>query len=71
MSMVKLMTALHKFQKEIDPEFARFSEKHIEFCNRFDELSEEGSKDEVLALASDILEEYGEQYYRLKEKYEK
>lgn len=67
--LVKLMTAVHEFQKEIDPEWARFSEKHLEFCNRFDEISENGTKEEAIELASQILDEYGEQYYRLREKY--
>lgn len=60
-----------KFLEEIDPEFARFSEMHLDFCNRFDEVSQNGTKEDAIALASDMLNEYGEQYYRLKEKYGK
>lgn len=68
-SLVKLMTAVHEFQKQTDEEWAIFSEKHIEFCNRFDEIAECGSRKQAIELASDLLSEYGEQFYRLREKY--
>lgn len=64
----KLADILYTFQQNIDEEWAKFSKKHIYFCDKFDEL-ENGTKEDAVKLASELLEEYGEQFYRLREAY--
>ena len=67
MSLAAIAKELHKFKKATNPNYAEFHQKHAEFCNRFDEISldDESTKEDALKLASDVLEAFGDQYFKL------
>ena len=69
MTLKPLSKLLYEFQENVDPEWAKFTKKHIDFCDRFDAL-ENSSKEEAMRLAQDLLEEYGELFYNLRRQYD-
>lgn len=52
----------HRFNKSVNPVYAYYNEKHSQFCNEFDSLTEhdEGTKEDYQELCLSILDAFSE-----------
>lgn len=62
--MHKIMKALHDQNMELNKKYKFYHENHCEFCQKFDELSENnGSKEDFQRLCLELIDAFSDLYF--------
>jgi len=70
MNYTKIFAALHKQNKELNPLYKFYHDRHSYYCNEFDLLSEydKGTKEDYQKLYLELLEDFSNLYFMMDKK---